>query len=210
MASTKPIDLDALLASPTALLIASVALVSVAAWMAPWLKAALILNPKRVWTGGEIHRLLTAGWLHADSAHLFFNMLTLYLFAEQVTSVLGTTRFLALYGSAVVVAFVPTTLRYMHRGQYNSLGASGAVTAVMLSATLLHPGLELYVMFLPIKVPALAYALLYMAYSVWHSWGSGARDRINHDAHFFGAIYGAMFTYAFEPERVVATVKHFI
>jgi len=61
-----------------------------------------------------------------------------------------------------------------------------------------------------IKAPALAYALLYMAYSVWHSWGSGARDRINHDAHFFGAIYGAMFTYAFEPERVVATVKHFI
>lgn len=189
------------------LLIASVVIVSLAAWASGGLMGAFILNPYRVRKGLQVHRLLTAGWLHKDGTHLFFNMLTLYFFADEVARVLGPLGFLGLYVSAVVIAFVPTTLRHMKDSGYNSLGASGAVAAVMFSAILLHPGIKLYLLFLPIPVPGLFYALAYLAYSAWHSYTS--RDGINHDAHFSGAIYGALLTYLLEPARVERTLRGF-
>lgn len=189
------------------LLIASVVVVSVLAWVIKPLKMAMILIPLYVRERFHVHRLLTAGWVHADSTHLLFNMFTLYFFGHRVERALGDVRFLVLYVSAVVVAFVPTTLRQMKNPKYGSLGASGAVAAVMFSAILLHPGLKLSLLFLPIPIPGYAYALGYVAYSAYHSWRS--RDGINHDAHFSGAIYGSVLTYAFEPNRVLYTVQHF-
>jgi membrane associated rhomboid family serine protease len=189
------------------LLIASVAIVTIAAWLFDALKRAMILTPYRVRHGFAVHRLLTAGWLHSDTTHLAFNMFSLYVFAGEVERALGPTSFVALYVSAVVVAFIPTTLRHMNNPRYATLGASGAVAAVMFSAVLLYPGLKLQLLFLPIPIPGLIYALLYLAYSVWHSYRS--TDGINHDAHFSGAIYGALFTYLFEPARVERTLKQF-
>lgn len=187
------------------LVIASVVVVSVVAWIVKPLKRAFILNPYAIKEGFQIHRLLTAGWLHADVTHLLFNMLTLYFFADQVVKALGPARFLILYVSAVVVAHLPTTLRHMKNPKYNSLGASGAVAAVIFSAILLYPDMKLSLMFLPIAVPGFVYALCYLAYSAWSSYR--ARDGINHDAHFAGAIYGSLLTFAFEPERVTRVVQ---
>jgi len=192
---------------PGMLLIASVVIVSVLGWIVKPMRRALILNPYRVRKNWEVHRLLTAGWLHTDAAHLIFNMLTLYFFADDAMRVLGGTTFLALYISAVIMAFVPSTLRHMQNPNYNSLGASGAVSAVMFSAILLNPKLQLYVMFIPIPVPGILFAVGYLVYSVWHARRGG--DNVNHDAHFFGAIYGALFTYVFEPTRVENTLKSF-
>jgi membrane associated rhomboid family serine protease len=194
-----PIPLDV-----TTLLIASVVAVSIAAWISESLKRALILNPYLVRKRFQIHRLVTAGWVHADSTHLIFNMITLYFFAGRVVSVLGAGMFVVLYVSAVVVAHLPTTLRHMRNPKYNSLGASGAVAAVMFSAILLHPSLKLSLFFVPIAIPGLVYALGYLAYNAWTSYR--ARDGINHDAHFAGAIYGALLTYVLEPERVTRTL----
>lgn len=187
------------------LVIASVVAVSVLAWVIPALKRALILNPYAVRHGGQVYRLLTAGWIHADATHLLFNMLTLYFFADQVAKVLGPARFLVLYFSAVVVAHVPTTLRRMNDPRYNSLGASGAVAAVIFSGILLFPEMKLSLFFLPIGVPGFVYGLGYLAYSAYSS--HRARDGVNHDAHFAGAIYGALLTFAFEPERVTRAVQ---
>jgi membrane associated rhomboid family serine protease len=195
-----------LLTIPIAL-IASVVIVSVLAWLWKPLKRALILNPYRVRERWEVHRLLTAGWLHADGTHLIFNMLTLYFFADDVLRVIGPARFLVLYVSTVVVAFIPTTLRHMRRPDYNSLGASGAVAAVIFSAVLLYPGLKMQLMFIPIPLPGVVFAVGYLAYSVWHSYSAG--DNVNHDAHFSGAIYGSVLTYLFEPAKVERTLKHF-
>jgi membrane associated rhomboid family serine protease len=107
----------------------------------------------------------------------------------------------------VIMGFVPTTLRYMNKKEYSSLGASGAVAAVIFSAILLVPNIKMYLMFLPIPVPGFVFAIVYLIYSFWHS--RTASDGVNHDAHFFGALYGAMFTYAFEPARVERTIKSF-
>lgn len=202
-------DLPArVLALPVSLLLmASVVIVSLLGFASEPVKRALILNPHQVRKKGHLHRLLTAGWLHADFSHLAFNMFSLYFFTEQAIRVLGVTRYLVLYVSAVVVAFIPTTLRHMKKPNYNSLGASGAVAAVMFSAVLLVPNLKLQLMFLPIPIPGIIFALLYLAYSAWHSIAAG--DDINHDAHFSGAVYGALLTWLFEPTRVERTVKSF-
>jgi membrane associated rhomboid family serine protease len=186
-------------------LIASVVIVSVLAWLYEPMKRALILNPYRVRENGQIYRLLTSGWLHGDLSHLAVNMLTFYFFADRVLAVLGATRFLVLYVSSVVVASIPSTLRHMRNPHYNSLGASGAVAAVMFSAVLLYPKLKLSLMFRPIPVPGLVFAAAYLAYSAWRSFGTG--DNINHGAHFSGAAYGALLTYLFEPARVERSLK---
>jgi membrane associated rhomboid family serine protease len=188
------------------LLIGSVVLVTLVAWAYKPIQRGLILNPNRVGKG-EVHRLLTAGWIHADLSHLLLNMLTLWFFARDVNRLLGAERFLLLYVSAVVVAFVPSTVRYLKVPRYNSLGASGAVAAVMLSAILLVPGLNLHLLFIPVPIPGLLFAAGYLAYSAWHSYQAG--DDINHDAHFSGAAYGALLTFALEPERVQRTVESF-
>jgi len=190
------------------LVIASVVVVSILGWISSGLKSALILKPERVREKGHLHRLVTAGWLHADVSHLVFNMITLYFFAGEVSRVMGPTQFLTLYLSAVPMAFIPTVLRYSKDKKYATLGASGAVAAVMFSAVLLVPGLKLMLLLIPIPLPAIVWALCYLAYSVWHSQGES--DGINHDAHFFGALYGAIFTYAFEPTKVEKTVRGFI
>lgn len=189
------------------LLIVSVVVVSLVAWKSKALMSGMILNPHLVRQRFQVHRLLTAGWLHADGGHLFFNMLTLYFFADRVAATLGPARFLLLYVSAVIVAHIPTTLRQMGNPRYNSLGASGAVAAVIFSAVLLYPGMKLSLLFLPIPLPGVVYGGLYLAYSAYQSYR--AKGIINHDAHFAGALYGALLTYVFEPERAAQTLKSF-
>jgi membrane associated rhomboid family serine protease len=188
----------------TALLIGSVLVVSLWGWIFPPVQRALMLNPYRVGHNGEVYRLLTAGWLHSGVLHLAFNMITLYFFAGQTARVLGSGRFLLLYITAVVVAFIPTTLRHLRDPGYASLGASGAVAAVMFSAILLHPRLKLTLFFVPVPVPALVVAVAYLAYSLWQTLSS--RDNVNHAAHLSGAVYGALLTYLFEPARVERTL----
>ncbi len=188
----------------TELLIASVVAVSLIAFVSEPIKRALLLIPYRV-RRGEVYRLLTAGWIHADGMHLAMNMFVLYMFADRVVAKFGPLLFLVLYVSAVVVAHLPTTLRYWNRPGYGSLGASGAVAAVMLSAILLYPSMRIGLLFLPFSVPGFVFAALYLVYSVWQSYR--AADNVNHDAHFTGAVYGALVTFAFAPTQVEHSVR---
>jgi membrane associated rhomboid family serine protease len=188
------------------LLVASVVIVSAAAWGSKGLRGAFVLWPYGVKRQKQFHRLLTAGWVHADPGHLFFNMLTLWFFAPSVMAVLGIPRFLVLYVTAVVVAFIPTTLRFMNKQNYSSLGASGATSAIVFSAIVAVPGIRVGLPFVPgLFMPGWLYGIAYLAYSAYHSWRS--KDGINHDAHFSGAIYGALLTFVLEPQRVQRTLQ---
>lgn len=187
------------------LLVASVVIVSVAGWASKGLRSSFVLWPWAVKRHKQLHRLLTAGWIHADPGHLFFNMVTLWFFGPTAIRVLGATRFLVLYVTAVIVAFIPTTLRFMNKQNYSSLGASGATSAIVFSAIVTVAGLRVSPFIPGLYIPGYLYGILYLAYSAYHSWRS--KDGINHDAHFSGAIYGALLTFVFEPARVQHTLR---
>ncbi len=199
-------EMDKIIARMTVVhwLMVSTAVVSLVAFMSDKVKRALLLIPHRT-KRGQWHRLLTAGWIHADMGHLITNMFVLFLFADRVVAAYGEMLFLALYVSAVVVAYVPTTLRYRNNPKYSSLGASGAVAAVMLAAVLLDPMRRVGMLFFPIRIPGVVFGVLYILYSVWHSAGSD--DNINHDAHFSGAVYGIIATAVWAPDKLQKSIR---
>jgi membrane associated rhomboid family serine protease len=182
----------------TFLLIAVTALVSWQAFEKPKLLERLILWPPAIERKKQFDRLLTHGFVHADWQHLLFNMITLFFFGRAVeplfAQILGPLGFVLFYLSAVVVAILPTYLRHRHDPSYRSLGASGAVSAVLFASILLQPWM---LIFIPIPIPAVLYGIGYVAYSFWMDRNGG--DNINHSAHLSGAIYGVLFMLLMEP-----------
>ncbi len=126
-------------------------------------------------------------------------MITLFFFgtyAEQVfVQYIGALGFVLFYLSAILVAILPTYLRHRHDPRYRSLGASGAVSAVLFAFILFNPWSLIFVFFLP--VPAILYAVFYVGYSIWMD--RQGTDNVNHSAHLWGAGYGVLFTLMMEP-----------
>lgn len=182
----------------TLLIIGVTVAVSLAAWQRPALFDALIYWPPGV-ARSEWWRLLTHGFIHADGGHLLFNMVTFYFFGRVMEQVLvpyiGAPGYALFYLAGIVVAIVPTHMRHRHDRLYRSLGASGAVSAVLFAYILLQPWSTLLVFFLP--VPAIIFAVAYVGYSVWAD--RQASDNINHGAHLAGAAWGVVFMLALEP-----------
>lgn len=146
---------------------------------------------------GEQIRMLTSGFLHVDTTHLLFNMLTLYFFANIVINALGTVRFLLLYLASLLVGNLLSFYFHKDEYHYSAVGASGAVTGVLYSAILFYPDMSLFLFFIPIPIPAWIFGLLYLLYSIY-----GMKKRIGnigHDAHLGGAIAGYALTLLFMP-----------
>lgn len=149
------------------------------------------LHPYSVSRGSRIYTLITSGLIHRDWSHLFFNMLSYYFFASQLeANYLGHWQFGVLYTASLILSDLPTVQKHRNDMWYRSLGASGAISAVIFSYILFSPKTMLYVMFIP--MPAILFGVLYLVYCAWASKQS--RDNINHDAHFFGAISGLAIT----------------
>ena len=185
----------------TLALVAVTALVSWQAWERPQWFDRLILWPPAIERQQQYDRLLTHGFIHADGMHLIFNMVTLYSFGQAMeryfSDRIGPVGYLLFYLSAIVIAILPTYMRHRHDPGYRSLGASGAVSAVLFASILLDPWNGIYLFLIPIPVPAFIFAGLYIGYSVWMDKRGG--DNINHSAHLWGALYGVMFTILQQP-----------
>ena len=156
-----------------------------------------MLHPYTVSKGRNIYTLITSGLVHADWMHLFFNMFTFYAFAFTLESLIGSWQFGLLYFLGLVLSDLPTVIKHKDNFNYNSLGASGAISAVLFSYILFNPMSKLQIMFIPIGIPAVVFGILYLIYCAYASRNS--RDHINHDAHFFGALTGLIFTIIFVP-----------
>lgn len=192
----------------TIALIAVTCLVSWQAWERQSLLDRLILWPPAIERRQQYDRLLTHGFIHADGMHLAFNMITLYSFGQAMegffSARIGPVGYLLFYLSAVVAAILPTYMRHRHDGSYRSLGASGAVSAVLFASILLDPWSGIYLFLIPIPIPAFVFAGLYIWYTMWMDKRGG--DNINHSAHLWGALYGMVFTLLLEP----ALAGHFL
>lgn len=185
--------------SLTLILIVATAGVSLVAFRDATLMNRLILWPPAVSRGKQYYRLLSYGLVHADGMHLLFNMVTLYFFGrvmEQVfTHYIGDVGYVLFYAGGLLVSILPSYLANRDNPGYRSLGASGAVSAVLFAFILLDPWNLLLVFFIP--VPAIIFAVLYVGYSVWAE--RKGRDNINHSAHLWGAAYGVLFMLIMEP-----------
>ena len=186
--------------SPMTLLIVAVTvLVSWRAFNHPRLLDRLMLWPPAIDRQHQYDRLLGHGFIHADWQHLLFNMITLFFFGRAIESLfasyIGSLGFVLFYLSAILVAILPTYLRHRHDPRYRSLGASGAVSAVLFAYILVAPWSLIFVFFLP--VPAIVYAVFYVGYSIWMD--RQGNDNVNHSAHLWGAGYGLLFTLMMEP-----------
>lgn len=190
------------------ILIGITVLVSWQAFGNPRLLERLILWPPAIDRQKQLDRLLTHGFIHADWSHLLFNMLTLFFFGGLVerffAAAAGPLAYPLFYLAAIPVAILPTYLRHRQDARYRSLGASGAVAAVMFAFILLEPWSRIYLFFIPIGIPAVVYAVLYVGYSIWMD--RRGRDNVNHSAHLWGAAYGVLVALLAEP----ALLAHFV
>ncbi len=156
-----------------------------------------MLHPYSVSRGHKVYTLLTSGLIHGDWMHLFFNMFTFYAFAFTLERLIGSWQFGLLYFISLILSDLPTVFKNKDNFHYNSLGASGAISAVLFSYILFDPLSSLYIFPIPFAIPAILFGVLYLVYCAYASRHS--RDNINHDAHFFGALTGLIFTIIFVP-----------
>ena len=141
--------------------------------------------------------VVTSGLVHADLPHLIFNLITFYFFAFQLEKQIGGARFAALYLIGLVVSDTGTYFKHRNNPDYASLGASGAISAVLFASIVYFPWQKLFIIPIPVPIPAPIFAIGYVAYS-WYS-ARHARGRINHDAHLGGALAGLAFVALTDP-----------
>ena len=150
---------------------------------------------------GQQERTITSGFLHVDISHLFFNMFTLYFFANVVINGFGASKFVIIYFISLLGGSLLALFFHKNEPFYSAVGASGAVTGILYAAILLNPGMQLGIMFIPIPLPAYVLGIAYLLYSIY-----GMKSRlgnIGHSAHFGGAIGGYATTLLFKPELFV-------
>ncbi|MBO9880257.1 rhomboid family intramembrane serine protease [Xanthomonas sp. D-109] len=191
------------------ILIVLTVLVSWAAFNNRRLLDRLILWPPAIDRHKQYDRLVTYGFIHADFPHLLFNMVTLYFFGGPIEVLMErhTGNMLVyplFYLSALVVSILPSYLKNQKNPNYMSLGASGAVSAVLFAFILMAPWTGIFFFFIPIPIPAILYAVFYVGYSIWMDRRGG--DNVNHSAHLAGAAFGVMFLLIMEP----SVLQHFL
>ena len=149
-----------------------------------------LLRPYYVVRERAYSTLITCGFVHADFGHLFFNSLSLYFFGPGLERRIGTGHFMALYFIGLAVSSLGTVYKQRNNPEYRSLGASGAILAVLFAYIVYYPTNMIYVYF-ALPIPAVLFAFGYLGYSWWAS--KHVRDRVNHDAHLDGALTGMIF-----------------
>jgi membrane associated rhomboid family serine protease len=190
--------------SITIVIIIVTVLVSIGAFNNQKIMDDLIFYGPAISNRKQWYRMLTHGLIHADAAHLIFNMIALYSFGTGLEKAfsssclfgsLGKPMYLLLYITALVAASTPDLIKHKDNYHFRSLGASGAVSAVIFASIVILPTIGVGLIFLPVYIPGYLFAVIYLAISAYLDKRGGSN--INHGAHLWGALFGLFFTIAF-------------
>ncbi len=196
----------------TLVIIAITALVSIIAFSKREILSSLMFNAYSVYNEKKYYRLFSYGLMHGGFSHLFFNMLTLFFFGRYAEEWFraawgqtgGNVLFAVMYVSAIAVSSVADLVKHRNNPNYNAVGASGAVSAVLFASVFFDPKMGIYMYFIPVPIPAFIFAPLYLVYCQWMARRN--MDNIGHTAHFWGAVYGFVFPLVCRP----SLIQHFL
>lgn len=146
------------------------------------------------------YRVITSSFLHVGAFHLLFNMMTLFFFGPTVEDILGKLGFLVVYFGAIIASGVTTAIVHRKNGSYSSVGASDAVSGVLLSFCVFFPLQPIYILFIPVGIPALLYGFLFIVLSARLMGEPGSR--VAHEGHLGGAVAGVVLTLLMKPEAI--------
>lgn len=184
--------------SITVIIIIITVLVSLSAFRNEKIMNDLIFYPPAVSNNNQYYRFITCGFIHADYGHLLFNMISFYFFGqfvenafEYIFGMAGKLLYLLMYVLALIASLLPTYFKNRDNHYYRSLGASGAVSAVIFAGILLDPANKIYLMFIPVGIPGFVFGPVYLLISAWLD--RKGSDNINHSAHIWGALFGIAF-----------------
>lgn len=187
---------------PAALLIlvANIGLGIAGLWVNPQIIERCAFRPYEFARGRRRGTLIASGFAHADVPHLLFNMITFFFFGVPLERYLGTEKFVILYVLGLALSPVISLLRHRDNPSYATLGASGAVSAVLFAYVCYNPMARMIIFPIPIPIQAWLFAVGYLAYSIWASRQN--KGRINHDAHLAGALTGLAFVALTDPRAI--------
>jgi membrane associated rhomboid family serine protease len=185
----------------TYIIIAFTVIISILSFRNSAYFSKLQFNAYQIYHRKEWYRLLSHGFLHANWTHLIVNMLVLFIFGPVVEDLFklhgfgGSAKFYALlfllfYLLAIILSSLLSLFKQRNNAWYNSVGASGAVSAVIFSYIFFNPWKKIYIYGI-LPVPGIILGAVYLIYSQYMSKRNV--DNINHDAHFIGAVFGFLF-----------------
>ncbi|MCP9751087.1 rhomboid family intramembrane serine protease [Ferruginibacter sp. HRS2-29] len=151
----------------------------------------------RILINKDYKRLITSGFLHVGWTHLIFNMISLYAFSGLIESYLGGTKFLIIYFVSLIGGDLLSLFVHRNHGDYNAVGASGAVCGVIFASIALFPGMDISFFGIPVFIPAWLYGILYVLLSIYGI--KSKKDNIGYEAHLGGALVGMLAALLIQP-----------
>ncbi|SHK00379.1 Rhomboid family protein [Reichenbachiella agariperforans] len=177
----------------------------------PSLQYRLMFNPVHIEQNKQWYRLISSGFVHSNWVHLGFNMFTFYFFGRFVEQIFvsikgsaGSLYFIGFYILAIIVSDLPSLIKHRGNINYNSLGASGGVSAMVFSSILFFP-INPICLYGFVCIPGFILGALYLIYS--YMKGKNMSDNVNHNAHLFGAVFGLIFSVLIRPSVLMEFVQ---